>query len=352
MKNSHARRLACSLAPFLIAAASLYTLSGCSPRNRAQPLSRVRIAVPLSPITYLPVYLARELGYYKEQGVDVELQDFPGGSKALEAMFGGSADVCACVYELAIQLTSEGRHVQSFLTILERPGLVLAVSPSSKRHIRQVEDLKGSVVGISTPGSASHLFLNYLLRRHQVRLQDVSVSSIGLGALSIAAFKQGRVDAAVLAGSAITAAQHRVPTLFVVADARTAEGVRQIYGMDVYPAHDLLAQTEWLRNNPENARKLAAAVMKSMRYMKEHSPEEIHRHMPAQYRIQEEGVDLDALRATVPMISQDGKVTAEEARAIKNVLAVSSEKVRNARIDLEGTYTNEYLPSTFPTQTR
>ena len=149
----------------------------------------------------------------------------------------------------------------------------------------------------------------------------------------------------MLAGSAITAAQHRVSTLFVVADARTAEGVRQIYGMDVYPAHDILAQTEWLRNNPENARKLAAAVMKSMRYMKEHSPEEIHRHMPAQYRIQEEGVDLDALRATVPMISQDGKVTAEEARAIKNVLAVSSEKVRNARIDLEGTYTNEYLPS-------
>jgi NitT/TauT family transport system substrate-binding protein len=267
-------------------------------------------------------------------------------------MFGGSADVCASVYELAIQLASEGRHVQSFLTILERPGLVLAVSPSSQRHIRRVEDLKGAVVGISTPGSASHLFLNYLLRRHLVPLQDVSVTSIGLGALSIAAFRQGRVDAAVLAGSGITAAQHRFPKLFVLADARTAEGVRQIYGMDVYPAHDLLAQTEWVQKNPESARKLTAAVMKSMRYMKEHSPEEIRRHMPAQYRVQDESADLDALRATVPMISRDGKVTPEEARAIKDVLAVSSDKVRNSTLDLEATYSNKYLPVTSPLQTR
>src|SRR3954447_10167868 len=133
------RRLAC----LLTAIASLCTIYGCGRRGPAQSLSRVRIAVPLSPITYLPVYLARELGYYAEQGLNVELQEFPGGSKTLQAMFGGSADACAGFYELTIPLAAEGRHVQSFLIILERPGLVLAVSPSSERRIHRVEDLKG-----------------------------------------------------------------------------------------------------------------------------------------------------------------------------------------------------------------
>ncbi|MFL6414505.1 MAG: hypothetical protein ACJ74Y_02405, partial [Bryobacteraceae bacterium] len=84
----------------------------------------------------------------------------------------------------------------------------------------------------------------------------------------------------------------------------------------------------------------------------EHSPEEIRSHMPAQYRVQDEQADLDALRATVPMISRDGRVTPEEAEAIKNVLAISDEKVRRAQIDLSQTYTNEFLPSTSAPQTR
>jgi NitT/TauT family transport system substrate-binding protein len=251
-----------NLTAMVLAALSLV---GCGHGRRQKTVSAVRVAVPLSPITYLPVYLGRELGYYAEQGLDVELQDFPGGSKALQAMFGGSADVCACVYEQAIQLTAEGRHVQSFLTILERPGLALLVSPLSRHRITRVEDLKGTVVGISSPGSASHLFLNYLLAHHGVPLQDVNLSSIGLGALSIAAFVQGRTDAAVLAGSAITTVKRRFPSVHVLADSRTAEGVREIYGMDIYPAHDLLAQTDWLRRNPEAARKLTAAVLKAMR---------------------------------------------------------------------------------------
>jgi len=242
--------------------------------------------------------------------------------------------------------------VQSFLTILERPALVLAVPPSSNHRITRVEDLRGAVVGVSTPGSASYFFLNYLLHRHRMTLQDVTIASLGLGAPSIAAFTQGRVNAAGLAGSAITMAKHRYPRLLFLADARSAEGVKQIYGLEVYPAHDLLAQTEWLRNNADTARRLTSAVMRAMRYMQEHSPDEIRAHMPAQYRLQDERADVDALRATVPMLSRNGRVTPEEAQAIKNVLAVSDERVRTAQIDLSQSYTNEFVPSISPLQTR
>ena len=85
---------------------------------------------------------------------------------------------------------------------------------------------------------------------------------------------------------------------------------------------------------PDTAKRLTSAVMRAMRYMQEHSPDEIRAHMPAQYRLQGERPDVDALRATVPMLSRNGRVTPEEAQAIKNVLAVSDERVRTAQIDL------------------
>src|SRR4051794_1757921 len=82
----------------------LLGLYGCYPHGAGPERSHVRIAVPGTPITYLPIYLARELGYYQEQGLDVTTEDVPGGSKALQAMFGGSVDVAASFFENAIQL--------------------------------------------------------------------------------------------------------------------------------------------------------------------------------------------------------------------------------------------------------
>jgi NitT/TauT family transport system substrate-binding protein len=323
----------------------LLGLYGCHTRDASPKRTRVRIAVPSSPITYLPIYLARELSYYQEQGLDVIIEDVPGGSKALQAMFGGSVDIAASFFELGIELAAEGRRVQSFITLLDRPGFVLAVSPTSTRRIKTLEDLRGAVIGVTTPGSASHYFVNYLLLRHRVPLNEVSIAGIGLGPTSVAAMERGHINAGVLTGSAITTVKRRFPKLVVLADARTAEGVKQIFDINVYPAHDLLASTDWLHHNPATARKLAGAVQRAVQWMRQHSPEEIRSRMPAQYRAPDQQVDLDALRATIPMLSRDGTVSPASAEAVRKVLAVSSEKVRNTPIDLAQTYTNEFVTS-------
>ena len=48
---------------------------------------------------YLPLTIAEQRGYFKEEGVNVEIVDFAGGSKALQAVVGGSADVVSGAYE-------------------------------------------------------------------------------------------------------------------------------------------------------------------------------------------------------------------------------------------------------------
>ena len=69
----------------------------------------------------LPTTLAQALGYYEAEGLDVELQDFEGGAKALQALIGGSADVVSGYYDHTIQMAAEGREFVAFVTMLRYP---------------------------------------------------------------------------------------------------------------------------------------------------------------------------------------------------------------------------------------
>lgn len=90
-------------------------LSSCErARDRSQSAS-VRMVFNRQPITYLPAYMADALGYYKQEGVTVKVEEVAGGSKAMQALLGGSADVAVGAYEQTIQIAAEGRRVQSFV---------------------------------------------------------------------------------------------------------------------------------------------------------------------------------------------------------------------------------------------
>jgi hypothetical protein len=94
--------------------------------------AHVRIAIGgQTQMVYLPTTLTQELGFYKEEGVEVELQDFEGGAKALQALIGGSADVVSGFYDHTIQMAAEGRPFTAFVVMLRYPGLVLMTSPQA-----------------------------------------------------------------------------------------------------------------------------------------------------------------------------------------------------------------------------
>src|SRR5258706_449030 len=172
---------------------SLLVLAGCS-----RPASSVRLAVGgQAALRFFPVYLARELGLFEQQGLQVEIADLSGSVKAMQALMGGSADVAAGFYDQTIQMAGEGRRVRSFVTLTRYPGFVAAVAPGSQRTIARIEDLKGAVVGVAAPGSSGHLLLNYLLVSRNLTPSDSSVYSIGTGASAVAAMQRGTVDAGV-----------------------------------------------------------------------------------------------------------------------------------------------------------
>jgi NitT/TauT family transport system substrate-binding protein len=311
--------------------------------------AHVRIAVGgQTQLVYLPTTLARELGFFREEGVDVEIDDFQGGAKALEALLARSADVVTGFYDHTIQMAAEGREITAFVTMLRYSGFVVVVAPPSAGNVTKIEDFKGRIVGVTAPGSSTHMLLTYLLKQHGVPVDSVSVTAIGTAATAIAAVEYGKVAAAVMTEPAFTIMSRRNAVVRILADLRHPEGVKEVFGTSSYPAAVLYANADWIRTNRETAGRLARAIQRTLAWMHTHTAQEIAERMPAAFRGQDASVYVDALANSMPMYSPDGIMTPEGAEAVHKVLVQSMDKVRSATIDLSKTYTNEFLTGARP----
>lgn len=333
------RRVALSLTIALVAC------GGCGrPDREAGHPTDVRLAVGgQNQLIYLPTTLARELGFYNDEGLNVEIEDLPGGSKALEALIGGSADVVSGFYDHTIQMAADGRELVAFVTMLRFPGLVLVTSPQSAAAVTRIEDLKGRIAGVTAAGSSSQMLLAYLLQQHGLAVDAVSLTSIGTAATAIAAIERGKVDAGMMADPAFTLMLRRNPGARVLADLRHADGVKAAFGSATYPASVLYAKGDWIRAHRDTAGHLARAVRRTLVWMAGHTPQEIVDRMPAAFRGDDPALYVEALKNSMPMYSLDGMMDAGGAEAVHRLLAQSMDKVRQATIDVSKTYTNEFV---------
>src|SRR5215831_21173910 len=109
-------------------------------------LAQTKVAIAVGGagcLCYLPTVLAQQLGEYKKNGLDVELINFKGGSQALTAVLGGSADVVSGYFDHCVNLAAKNQNLQAFVVYDRYPGLVLGVSPRHATEINGVKDLAG-----------------------------------------------------------------------------------------------------------------------------------------------------------------------------------------------------------------
>ena len=306
----------------------------------------VRMGVGGQPLlVYLPTTLAQQLGYYKEAGVDVQLDDLQGGSKALQALQGGSVDVVSGFYDHTIQMAAKGKEVKAFVGMLQYPSVVLAVSPKAKKPIKTIKDLQGATVGVTAPGSSTDFFLKFLLRKNGLSPDAAPVVAIGGDATAVAAMENGKVDAAVMIDPSLSQLQKRVgkDNLVILSDTRTAEGVQNAFGVSTYPAAVLYSTGDWINKNPDTTRKLAGAIQRTLTWIQGHSAEEIAAKMPPQYAGDDKSVYVASIEAAKKAYSPDGMIHEDGAKEVLSVLKQSIPEVGSATIDLSKTYTNEYL---------
>jgi len=98
-----------------------------------------------------------------------------------------------------------------------------------------------------------------------------------------------------------------------------------------------------LDKNPAAARKLTRAMVRTLRWVHSHDAHELRERLPASLRTEDQESDLETLRYLIDGSSTDGWMPPDGPEGVRRVLAVISEQVRNAKIDLATTYTNQFV---------
>ncbi|MGE3146643.1 MAG: ABC transporter substrate-binding protein [Pseudorhodoplanes sp.] len=299
-------------------------------------------------LCYLPTVLAKQLGEYDKAGVTVEMVDFKGGSQALTAVLGGSADVVSGYFDHCVNLAAKGQALQAFVVYDRYPGLTLVVSPKHTDKIKSIKDLANMKVGVSAPGSSTDYFLKFLLRKNGVDPGSVGVIGIGLGGTAVAAMEQGTIEAAVMLDPSVTLLQGKNKDLRILADTRTQKDTLEMLGGE-YPGGALYTRADWIEKNPKTAQALATAIVNTLKWIHSHSAEEIMAKMPEALVGADKTLYLAALKNTIPMYSQNGLMDPKGAQAVLAVFSQSSQDVANAKIDLSKTYTNKFVEQAMKT---
>jgi len=310
--------------------------------SNAAAQTKVRLAVGgQSALYYLPLNVVNRLGYFKDEGLDVEISDLSGGARALQALMGGSADVVTGSFDHTIQMQAKGQPITAVVQLGRFPGFVLALVGPKASSYKGPADLKGMKIGVTAPGSSTHFMVLHMMAQAGLKANDAAFVGVGSGATAVAAAKRGEIDALVSVDPVINLLDSE-KVIRIAADTRTMEGTRAVYG-GPYPAAVLYLPPAYARSNPKTVQSLASAFVRGLKWIASTSAEEIAKAMPPEYALGNMDLFIRSIRSSIPMYSPDGRFTAEAAETALKVLREFDDGVRSANIDLTKTYTEEFV---------
>ncbi|GGO91334.1 ABC transporter substrate-binding protein [Wenjunlia tyrosinilytica] len=329
-----------------VAGAMAFTLSACGGDSSADSSGKsggkVKIMVGgLDKVIYLPAMLTQKLGYFKAEGVDVQLLTEPAGVQATTSLVSGDVQGVVGFYDHTLDLQVKGKQVESVVQFAQAPGEVEVVSNKASGDLTSPADFKGKKLGVTGLGSSTDFLTKYLAVKNAVKVSEFTPVAVGAGQTFISALKQGSIQGGMTTDP--TVAQILEQKLGkVLVDMRTPEGSKAALG-GLYPSSSLYMNTDWVNGHKETVQKLANAFVKTLDWMSTHSPEEIAAKMPADYQQGGKELYAKAIKDTLPMFTKDGVMPADGPRTVNDVLKAFNPNLKNARIDLAKTYTTEFV---------
>jgi sulfonate transport system substrate-binding protein len=310
----------------------------------AQGLEKKEVNVAVggkASLYYLPLTIAEQLGYFKDEGLTVNIADFAGGSQALRAVVGGSADVVSGAYEHTLNMQPKGQYLQCFVQQGRAPQIAIGISKARAQSYKSPKDLKGLKVGVSAPGSSTHMIVNYFISREGLKPSDISVVGVGLGATAITALKSGQIDAVSNTDPVMTKLEQD-GDVKIIADTRTLKGTEQVLGGPM-PAGCLYAPVDFIKKNPNTVQALTNAIVRADKWIHAASPQDVLRTVPEAYVLGDPALYLFSFNKVKEAISIDGTISDAGAKTALKVIPSFNPEVKAKDIKLELTYTNEFV---------
>ncbi len=289
---------------------------------------------------YLPAKLCESLGYFKEQGLDVELLNEPSGVDAEDEMLAGAVQAVVGFYDHNVDLQAKGKFTESVVQFSQAPGEVELVS-SKHPEIKSMADVKGLSLGVTGLGSSTNFLSIALSVKAGLKPGDFTSVPVGAGNTFIAAMQQDKIQAGMTTEPTISR-MLKTGEAKVLVDMRTVEGTKAALG-GLYPAASLYMQNSYVETHKETVQKLANAFVKTLKFINTHSAEEIADKMPKDYYVGDRDGYVKALADGKGMFTADGVMPAGGPETVLAVLSSFKKSLQDKKIDLSKTFTTEFV---------
>jgi NitT/TauT family transport system substrate-binding protein len=336
----------CALGVVAAAVPGLRAQRAPAPANEAPPAPRpgaTRLVIAAdhrASFCYLPLAIAEHLGYFAQEGLDVEVREFPDTAQSLQAVQTGAAHVLSGPYANTIALQARGQSFQSFVLQGRAPQVVVGVSRETMGHYRTLNDLRGRRVGVMATGSASHRVASLVLSKVGLRAVDVQYVPLANAAAAVQAFRRGELDAISYTDPTVTQLE-QMGTLKVVADTRSTRGTTEVFGGPM-PSGCLCAPGGFLTQYPKASQALADAMVHALKWLQTAGPSDLIKAVPERYFQGDRALYLAAFARVREAWTADGLMPETGPATAARMLAQFEEPGSLQRVDLALTFTNDF----------
>ena len=292
-------------------------------------------------IVYLPLTIAERRGLFAKEGLTVEVADFQGGAKALQALVGGSTDIVSGAYEHTLHMAAVGQEIKAIALQDTSFGLVVGVQNAKAASYKSIESLKGMTVGVTSPGSASSTGLAMLLGKAGLGLKDVSVIGVGAGASAVAAMKAGKIDAIANFDPVISVLE-RDKVMKVILDTRQEKDLVYLYGAP-FAASAFYTTTRFITRYPKTTQAFANAVSSALDWISKATTDEIVAAVPAEYYGSDKALYHSVVESNRARFSTDGRISAEAAQLTYRNLSAYEDSLKGKAVNVADTYDNSFI---------
>lgn len=218
--------------------------------------------------SWLPVYVAEMLGYFKDEGLDTEFVVYKDGPIAFQGMHAGDSQFCMLSTEPVLRAFDEGLESTIILPTVRSKQYMFATNSK----ITSLEELKGKAIFGGMPGSAPYSFVASALEEAGLTVNDVEWINMEYGA-ALAALEQGTVSAAYFDGIYINELDKINANVLI--NTMDPEQHKSIYGTEFYESQMVTVTKQFADENPETVQKFVNAVMRAIKWQTEHTDKEI-----------------------------------------------------------------------------
>jgi NitT/TauT family transport system substrate-binding protein len=217
---------------------------------------------------FLPADVGLAAGIFKRHGIDLEIANFGGDARLVQAMSADAIDV-AFGGGPTIAFEVKGAPMLAVAALANRPATIMLVV-AKDGPIKSEEDLRGRTVSVSTTGSLTYWLAQELSRSHGWGADGIKIAPLGTTTAQAAALKTRQVDGVVTETSTV---------LRLVEEGTGRILVRFGERIPEFHVHVIFARKALIERNPDALRNFLEAVLESVQYMRDHKEETIAANM-------------------------------------------------------------------------